>query len=131
MQVYIIIKQLYRKFMVHIQQNLKVGQKKEKWTLPTYGQKTDELVSKKIIINPNQLSNDYKFINRTTVTIYHNLHGIVDYVLRYKNLNRILTTDIINDNDSLTLIIPAEYANQDDIYFECVVYLLSRNYIWL
>jgi hypothetical protein len=102
--------------------------KNRSWSYPTYGEKEDKLISKKIQIYLNQNTADYKWISTNTVEVYHNLSGVVDYVLRYKNLNRILTTDKLLNNNTIHIVIPNEYqnnSNDTDIYFELTIYLLS------
>lgn len=84
------------------------------------------LSSIKIIITKNNGTN-YTWQDETTVLIQHNLNGIVDYVLRYKEFNRILTTDtLINDNE-LLIQIPAQLDLQEDDYLELIVYKISED----
>lgn len=75
--------------------------------------------------------------NKTHLHIVHNMNGIVDYVLRFKTLNRVFVTDtIVNGNelvisipeylkDDLTDIIPPNINMEKDIWFELIIYKIS------
>lgn len=84
----------------------------------------DVLESKRIIIT-NQNTNDYTWDNKNII-IHHNFDGIVDYVLRYQNLQRIIIRDEIIDTNNLLLYFPPQLQLFDDDYYELIIYKISE-----
>lgn len=96
--------------------------------LPEFCEITDindfGIISKKIkITKDNKI--DYEWQDETTVLIKHNLNGIVDYVLRYKNLQRIITTDKVINENNLLIKIPEQITFNETDYLELIVYKIS------
>lgn len=84
------------------------------------------IISKKIkITKDNKI--DYEWQDETTVLIKHNLNGIVDYVLRYKNLQRIITTDKVINENNLLIKIPEQITFNETDYLELIVYKISKD----
>lgn len=96
--------------------------------LPEFCEVTDTyediLESKRILIT-NENTNDYTWENGNII-IHHNFDGIVDYVLRYKNLERIIVRDDIIDNDNLKIYFPPQLTITDDEYYELIIYKISE-----
>lgn len=88
--------------------------------------KEQTIESKKIKITKNN-GNNYYWVNQNTVKVQHDLDGIVDYVLRYKDLNRVLTTDTMLDLNNLEIVLPPQIELGEDDYYELVVYKLSND----
>lgn len=86
----------------------------------------DEILESKRIIITNKNTDDYTWDNNGNIIIHHNFDGIVDYVLRYRNLQRIIIRDeIINTND-LLLYFPPQLSLFDEDYYELIIYKISE-----
>lgn len=86
------------------------------------------VISKKIKITKNNTI-DYEWQDETTILLKHNLNGIVDYVLRYKNLQRIITTDQVVSENNLLIKIPEQITSNETDYLELIVYKISKDEI--
>lgn len=83
------------------------------------------LLSKRIFIY-NSNSSEYTWTdNHTSVIINHNLSGLVDYVLRYKGVTRILTTSQIINANQIKIYMPEQIELNANDYFELIIYNIS------
>lgn len=56
----------------------------------------------------------------------HNLNGIIDCVVRWNGLNRIIPQLYVNDNNSFTLIVPEQLEFGPNDFLEIIVYKLDE-----
>lgn len=118
------------------------GKKKTKPTFPIGKPEFYTIISKRIRITATDYNFDADNIsyswNGVNLHIKHNMDGIVDYVLRFKSLNRIECTDILVDSNELIIKFP-EYLQSDlsnkippnitvdfDVWCELIIYKISE-----
>ena len=86
----------------------------------------EQTINSKYVKIYNDDSIDYTWEdNHTSVIVNHNLSGIINYVLRFKNLNRILTTDIILNDNQIKIYLPEQISLAQDEYFELILYRID------
>jgi len=87
----------------------------------------EQAANSKYIKIYNNNTKDYTWKdNHTSVIVNHNLSGIINYVLRFKNLNRILTSDIILNNNQIKIYLPEQIVLTNDEYFELILYRIDE-----
>lgn len=85
------------------------------------------MFSKKINIT-NFDGEDYVWDKESNiVTINHNLNGIVDYVLRLNDKDRIIAADIIENENTLLIKIPNQLQLAETDFLSLIVYKISKN----
>lgn len=85
------------------------------------------LSSKKINITASD-GEDYIWDKESNIiTVNHNLNGIVDYVLRLNDKDRIITVDSIENENTLLIKIPDQLELTDSDFLSLIIYKISKN----